>query len=55
MSKPSKANMAVKYLFRYLAGTTNFAIAYKLGGLKLTSFPDENRGNNPDNGKSTYP
>ena len=44
MCKPSKAHMA---------GTTNFAITYKRGGLKLTAFSDANRGNNPDNGKST--
>ena len=54
MSKPSKAHMvAAKHLLRYLAGTTNFAITYKRGGLKLTAFSDANWGNNPDNGKLT--
>ena len=54
MCKPSKVHMAAaKHLLRYLAGTTNFAITYKRGGLKLTAFSDANWGNNPDNGKST--
>ena len=54
MCKPSKAHMAAaKHLLRYLAGTTNFAITYKRGGLKLTVFSDANWSNNPDKGKST--
>ena len=54
MCKPSKAHMAAaKHLLRYLAGTTNFAITYKRGGFKLTSFSNANWGNNADNGKST--
>ena len=36
----------------FLAGTVDFAITYKQGGLKLTAFSDANWGNNPDNGKS---
>ena len=53
MCKPSKAHMAAaKHLLWYLAGTTNFAITYKRGGLKLTAFSDANWGKNPDNGKS---
>ena len=54
MCKPSKAHMAAaKHLLRYLAGTTNFAITYKRGVLKLTAFSDANWSNNPDKGKST--
>ena len=54
MCKPSKAHMAAaKHLLRYLAGTTNFAITYKRGGLKLTVFSDANWSNNPDKGKPT--
>ena len=53
MCKPSKAHMAAAKHLRYLAGTTNFAITYKRGGFKLTTFSDANWGNNPDNGKST--
>lgn len=37
ISKPSKAHIArAKYLFRYLAGTTDFAITYKQEGFILT-------------------
>ena len=54
MSKSSKAHMgSAKQLLRYLAGTTDFSIAYKRGGFKLSAFSDTNWGNNPDNGKST--
>ena len=43
MSKPFKAHVAVaKYLLRYLAGTTNFAITYKRCDFKLTAFSDVN-------------
>ena len=39
MSKPSKSHMAAaKHLLRYLAGTTDFDITYKYGGVKLTAF-----------------
>ena len=54
MAKPSKVHMAAaKHTLRYLAGTTNFDITYKKGGLKLAIFSDSNWANNPDNGKST--
>ena len=53
MPKPSKAHTAAaKHLPCYLAGTTDFSIVYKRGGFKLTTFSDENRGNNPGKGKS---
>ena len=36
MSKPAKAHMgAVKHLLRYLAGSTDFSITYRQGGLRL--------------------
>ena len=54
-SKSSKAYMAAtKYLHKYLAGTTNFAIFYKLRGFKLTTSSDANWGNSPDNGKYAF-
>ena len=53
MSKPPKAHMATaKRLLRYLAGTMDFAMTYKLGGFKFTAFSNANWGNNPDSGKS---
>ena len=43
MFKPFKAHTAAaKYLLRYLAGTTNFAITYKRGGFNETAFSDAN-------------
>ena len=54
MSRPAKVHMgAAKHLLRCLARTTDFTIVYKKGGSKLTAFSDSNRGNHPDNGKST--
>ena len=54
MSTPAKVHMgAARHLLRYMAGTTDFTIVYKKGGSKLTAFSDSNRGNHPDNGKST--
>ena len=54
MSKPVKAHMgAAKHLLRYLAGSTDFSIAYKKGGYQLAAFSHANWGNNPDNGRST--
>ena len=56
MSKPAKAHMgAVKHLLRYLAGSTDFSITYKQGGFRFAAFSDANRGNNPDNARSTSP
>ena len=53
MLEPSKAHMAAtKHLFRYLAGTTEFSITYKRGGLYPTAFSDANWGNNPNNDRS---
>ena len=43
---------AAKHLLPHLAGTMDFAITYKQGGFKLTTFADANWENNPDNGKS---
>ena len=43
MSKPSKVHMgAAKHLLRYLAGTLDFSLVYKKGGIKLTAFSDTN-------------
>ena len=54
MAKPSKVHMvAARDTLRYLAGTTNFSITYKKGGIKLATFSDSNWANNPDNAKST--
>ena len=54
MSNPSKAHMvAAKHLLRYLAGSTDFSITYKLEGFKLTAFSDANWGANPDHGNPT--
>ena len=36
-----------------MAGSVNFPITYKRGGLKLMTYTDANCGGNPDNGKST--
>ena len=42
-SRPVKVHMgAAKHVLRYLAGTTDFTIVYKKGGLKLTAFSDSN-------------
>ena len=41
------------HLLHYLAGSTDFFIAYKQRGIKLASFSDANWGNNPNNAKST--
>lgn len=47
--KPSKAHIAAaERLFCYLAGTSDFDIPYKQGGLKLTTCMDANWRNNPD-------
>ena len=47
-SRPAKVHIGVaKHLLRYLAGTTNFTIVYKLGGFKLTAFSDSNWGKIP--------
>ena len=54
MSKPAKAHLgAAKHLLRYLAGSTDFFITDKYGGLRLASFSDANWSNNPDNGRCT--
>ena len=43
MPKLSKAHMAAtEHLLRYPTGTTGFAIMYKQGGFKLTTFSDVN-------------
>ena len=53
MSKPSRAHMVVgKHLLRYFTGSNDF-INYEQGEFKLAAFSDANRGNTPDNGKST--
>ena len=49
ISKASKTHMAAAtHLLRSLAGTMEFSISYKRGGLNLTAFSDANWGNNPD-------
>ena len=54
MFKPSKAHMGVvKHLLRYFTGSRDFFIDYEQGGFKLAAFSDADRGNIPDNGKST--
>ena len=54
ISKPSKAHMeATKHGLRHMAGSVNFPITYKRGGLKLKTYNDANSGGNSDNGKST--
>ena len=53
-SNPSKAHMgSAKHLLRYLAGSIDFDLTYKIGRFKLTALSDTNWGINPDNGKST--
>ena len=53
ISKPSTYHTAAaKHLLRDLAGTVDFAIAYRQSGFKLTAFSHANWGSNPDNGKS---
>ena len=53
ISKASKTHMAAAtHLLRSLAGTMEFSISYKRGGLNLTAFSDANWGNNPGNGRS---
>lgn len=53
MGKPFKVHMAaLKHLFQYMAGLTDFIITFKQGGFDLRPSFD-NLGNNPDNGKST--
>ena len=42
-----------KHLLRYFAGSNDFFTNYEQGEFKLASFIDANRGNTPDNGKST--
>ena len=43
MAKPSKAHKAAAtHVLRHKAGTVDFAITYKKGGFKLTSFSDAN-------------
>ena len=54
MPKPSNAHMGVaKHLFRYFTGSSVFLINYEQGGFKLDTFSGANRGNTPDNIKST--
>ena len=54
MSKPSKVHLvAAKNALRYLSGTTDFHITYKIEGFKFAAFSDSNWTNNPDNRKST--
>lgn len=50
MSKSSNAHMgAAKHVPRYLAGTINFDITYKRGGITPTAFSDANWGSDPYN------
>ena len=54
MSNSSKAHMgATKHLLRFLAGSTDFSIAYRQKGFNLAAFSNANWGENPDNGKFT--
>lgn len=52
--KLSKTHIAAaKHVLRYVTGTTNFNITFKMGNLKLAAISEANWGDSPDDGKPT--